>query len=168
MSSSGTPDSTGAQVHPLRPRKPAGRVIVGVDGSASSVDALHWAVEEALLRHAEVHAVIAWSVQGGFGDVWMVSPDIDYAADARKAMDETLDHALGAHPDVAVHRHVVEGHPATALLRLAAPEDLIVLGSHGHGGFVGALIGSVSQRVASHAECPVVIVRRPKDTASRA
>jgi len=67
----------------------------------------------------------------------------------------------------AVHRHVKEGNLAMALLGLAEPEDLIVLGSHGHGRFVGALIGSVSQRVVSHAECPVVIVRRPKTSASR-
>lgn len=161
MSTSGTPDSSEATVRTLRPHKPAGRVIVGVDGSASSVDALQWAAEEAKLRGAELHTVIAWSVQGGFGDVWMVSPDVDYAGDAHKAMEATIESAFGGDSTV-VHRHIVEGHPATALLRLAEPEDMIVLGSHGHVGFVGALIGSVSQRVASHAECPVVIVRRPK------
>ncbi|MBK6873051.1 MAG: universal stress protein [Kineosporiaceae bacterium] len=139
------------------------RVIVGIDGSARSREALTWAVTEASLRGAELHAVTAWWVPGGYGDVWMISPGADYATEAGKILDAALVEALGPQEAQLVHRHLVEGNPANALIDLAGPGDLIVVGSHGHGGFVGALIGSVSQRVAAHAQCPVVIVRHPKN-----
>ncbi|MBL8929510.1 MAG: universal stress protein [Kineosporiaceae bacterium] len=139
------------------------RVIVGLDGSDRSLDALRWGAHEADLRGAELHVVTAWWIPGGYGDVWMVSPGGDYATEARKIMDAAVEEALGAEEAQRVHRHLVEGNPATALIDMSGPDDLLVVGSHGHGGFVGALIGSVSQRVVAHAHCPVVIVRRPKE-----
>jgi len=143
------------------------RVIVGVDGSELSNAALRWAVEEGTLRGAEVHAITAWWIPGGYGDVWMIVPNVDYAAEARKVMDRAIEEAIGPDEAQLVHRHLVEGNPATALIDAATPDDIVVVGSHGHGGFVGSLIGSVSQRVAAHAPCPVVIVRRPETPAKR-
>jgi nucleotide-binding universal stress UspA family protein len=134
------------------------RLIVGVDGSPSSNEALRWAADEAKLRGAELHAVTAFTSAVGFGDVWLITDMTEQEKATEKAMNETIDTVLAGR-DVAVHRHLVQGQPASALLDLATATDIIVVGSHGHGGFVGSLLGSVSQRVAAHAPCPVVIVR---------
>jgi len=67
--------------------------------------------------------------------------------------------AVDAHPPVTVRARVAQGHPAFALIRCARGADLLVLGSRGHGGFVGALLGSVAQHCVHHAPCPAVIVR---------
>ncbi len=139
-----------------------GKIVVGVDGSDLGSEALRWAVEEAALRGMEVHAVTAWWIPGGFGDVWTVVPGVDYEGNAQMVMDAAINAALTPEKAAHVVKHLVQGNPASAIIDLAKPDDLIVVGSHGHGGFVGSVIGSVSQRVVSHAHCPVVIVRRPK------
>jgi nucleotide-binding universal stress UspA family protein len=75
-------------------------------------------------------------------------------------LEEALGKAIGDRdPGVTIEREVVEGSPADVLLRAAADADLLVVGSHGRGGFAGLLLGSVSQQCAHHAPCPVVIVR---------
>jgi nucleotide-binding universal stress UspA family protein len=61
--------------------------------------------------------------------------------------------------DVTIEQRVVEGPAATALIEAAKGAELLVVGSRGHGGFTGLLLGSVSDQVANHAPCPVVIVR---------
>ena len=58
-----------------------------------------------------------------------------------------------------MRRHVAEGHPAGVLLAQVEGADMLVVGSRGHGGFTGMLLGSVSQHVVAHAPCPVVVVR---------
>lgn len=85
--------------------------------------------------------------------------DIETAA--TKALDETITEVAGARPDVVIRRRVVRGHPAQVLLDAADGAELIVVGSRGHGGFAGALLGSVSQHCVHHANCPVVVVRGP-------
>jgi nucleotide-binding universal stress UspA family protein len=66
--------------------------------------------------------------------------------------------AAGAPADI-VEPEVVIGHPAGSLERLAAPDDLLVVGSRGRGGFAGLLLGSTSTQLAQHAKAPVVVVR---------
>ena len=66
---------------------------------------------------------------------------------------------LGTEPSVRIEQEVLEGHPAQLLVTAAEGADLVVVGSRGHGGFVGMLLGSVSQHVAAHAPCPVLVVR---------
>ena len=63
------------------------------------------------------------------------------------------------YPDIVVHQLVQRGHPAAVLIEQAKGADLLVVGSHGRGGFIGALLGSVSQHSVHHATCPVVVVR---------
>lgn len=139
------------------------RIVVGVDGSESSKDALRWAKVQADLTGAELVAVTAWSYPVAsyptLGTYVPLNEDLDLEAESRSALKALVKDTLG---DVQVTLEIIEGHPATALVDAAHDASLVVLGSRGHGGFVGALIGSVSQHVVSHAPCPVVVVRHPK------
>ncbi len=89
--------------------------------------------------------------------------DFDPNADAEKAVRETVEDVLGADPGVIVHLRVTEGHPAFVLTDAAKDAELLVVGSRGHGAFAGMLLGSVSEYCASHASCPVVVVRHSDD-----
>ncbi|MCW2696288.1 MAG: UspA domain protein [Modestobacter sp.] len=134
------------------------KIVVGVDGSPSSSQALRWAAQQAHLTGAELHAVTSWAPPTTYG--WeFAAPDFDWQDNARSTLAGALDETLGETGAAGVHRHVVEGHPARALLDAAAGAELLVVGSRGHGGFSGMLIGSVSQHVIAHAPCPVVVVR---------
>jgi len=133
----------------------SGRIVVGVDGSPTSTDALCWAVRQARLTGAELEAVTAWSYPTSYG--FPVIANVDWEQGARTTLDQALEAALGK--DADVRRKVVEGHAARVLTETAAGADLLVVGSRGHGGFTGLLLGSVSEHVVTHAPCPVVVVR---------
>ncbi|MBO3731546.1 universal stress protein [Glycomyces niveus] len=137
-----------------------GVVIVGVDGSPSSRRALRWAVEQAGATGKRVVAVQAWQVPAAFGTGAMVMPGVDWGEEARTALESTIASAVGKDSRARIEQRVVEGHPASALLAQIedASADLLVVGSRGHGGFVGTLLGSVSLHVVAHARCPVVVV----------
>jgi nucleotide-binding universal stress UspA family protein len=136
------------------------RIVVGVDGSEHARRALRWALDEARLRHATVEAVHAWrwTPAGDLGGLALPVTALEGVEAA--AARETLDDALAAEPagDVPLERRLVSGAAAHALLDAAKGADLLVVGSRGHGGFTGLLLGSVSQQVSHHAPCPVVIV----------
>jgi nucleotide-binding universal stress UspA family protein len=142
---------------------PVRKIVVGVDGSPSSVAALRWAINEAELTGDTVEAVIAWEYSiaaGGYGWAPMVVDyDIDLKAVAEKALAEAVDKAVGPDRTVTIERRIACGYAATVLVDASADAGLLVVGSRGHGTFTDALIGSVSQNCAHHAKCPVVIVR---------
>jgi nucleotide-binding universal stress UspA family protein len=146
-------------------------IVVGFDGSDASKEALHWAVEEARLRGTKVLAVRAYEnpvmppVLDPYGAVPSVGPMPGIEPKVmRDSVTEGLARALAeAAPEtggIEIEPRVVEDHPGNALVDLSAGEELLVVGSRGHGGFTGMLLGSVSQSVVHHARCPVVIVRR--------
>lgn len=144
------------------------RIVVGVDGSESSKDALRWAKTQADLTGAELVAVTAWSYPVAAyptlaGYVPMTGDAVDLEAESRTALDTVVKETIG---DAPVTLEVVEGHPANVLVAAAQGASLVVVGSRGHGGFVGALIGSIGQYVVAHAPCPVVVVRHPKEPAA--
>jgi nucleotide-binding universal stress UspA family protein len=136
---------------------PRSKIVVGVDGSRSSGQALRWAARQAGLTGGEVHAVTTWHLPGTSG--WdTVLDDVDWADNARQTLATALQEALTPAEVQRIHRHVVQGHPARVLVDSAADADLLVVGSRGHGGFTGMLLGSVSLHVIAHAACPVLIV----------
>lgn len=144
--------------------EPSGeRIVVGVDGSPSSKAALKWAVRQAALTGSSVEAVIAWHyppMYGGFGTAPVSAVDpVGFDEIAAKALNEAVAEAVDPASSVRVSMKVAEGNPAQVLLETAEGADLLVVGSRGHGGFTGALLGSVSQHCASHSPCPVVIIR---------
>jgi nucleotide-binding universal stress UspA family protein len=157
-----------------------GVVAVGVDGSAGAREALRWAAAEARLRQTGLRVVHA-STSGLFGPrgAGYGYPYISDLAETRpasrvhdlhRAAEDLLEEVIadvGADIDgLEIERRVVAGEPADVLVRAVEEPDLLVVGSRGHGGFAGLLLGSVSQRCAHHAPCPVVIVRSKKSAAS--
>jgi nucleotide-binding universal stress UspA family protein len=141
------------------------RIVVGVDGSPSSLEALRWAVRAARVAGGSVDAVAAWEYPegvGGFG--W--SPGAAFGTDGiaetvgntlREAVDTVM--AQEGEDGVIVRRHVREGYPARVLMDAADGADLLVVGCRGHGGFAGLLLGSVSAQCVHHAPCPVLVMR---------
>ena len=137
------------------------RIVVGVDGSDNARRALEWAIAEAKIRRAQLTVVSAWQIPS----VVLASPVAMAAYDEevwRDAATEAVDAALQsvAEDDLpaGLERRVIEGPPAKVLVDAGKDADMIVVGSRGRGGFAGLLLGSVSQQVAQHASCPVVIV----------
>lgn len=139
------------------------RVVVGVDGSEGSRLALVAAVEQAHEHDATLTVLTTWSQPVTAGAPGYASFDwigeADLSAIAKQQQADVLAAVLGAEPSVRVEQEVLEGHPAQLLVTAAEGADLVVVGSRGHGGFVGMLLGSVSQHVAAHAPCPVLVVR---------
>jgi nucleotide-binding universal stress UspA family protein len=135
-----------------------GWIVVGVDGSESSKQALRWAARQAQITGAKIRAVMAWEYPTSFGWAPPYPTEFDPGLDTRRALDATVDEALGTDRSVEVESVVVEGRPATELLEMAKGADLLVVGCRGHGAFTGMLLGSVSQHCMTHASCPVMVV----------
>jgi nucleotide-binding universal stress UspA family protein len=135
------------------------RIVVGVDGSVSSKAALAWAVEQARLTGAVVEAVIAWEIPITPRTPWPVALFTDFKSIAAETVADAIAEASGSARQVEIRPVVVEGNAAQALLDASAGADLLVVGSRGHAGFVGALLGSVSQHCVHHSSCPVVVIR---------
>jgi nucleotide-binding universal stress UspA family protein len=146
-------------------------VVVGVDGSRGSSEALHWAIAEARLRNAPLRAVHAWiyvqpAVPSLVGYPYSAEYVYSIVDDRREAAEQILVQATGElaeAQDIEIERVLAEGSAARVLIEAVGPDDLLVIGSRGHGGFT-SLLGSVSQQCALHAPCPVVIVRGTKGT----
>ena len=137
-----------------------GRIVVGIDGSQVPDEALRWAYEEARLRHATLDVVHAWALPAVGDPVGMAAADpMKFKRAAAHRLSAVIDLTLDENRDVEVSEHLVNGDATSALLSRSAGADLLVVGSRGQGGFVGLLLGSVSQKCATHANCPVVIVR---------
>lgn len=138
-----------------------GRVVVGIDGSEASKAALRWADEEARLRRARLAVVHAWTPRLAVGPGLMPMPlPVETVEDDVEAfVGAMVADALGGDRAPGVEHVVVQGAASLALVDSVTPGDLLVVGSRGHGGFAELLLGSVSQQVAHHAPCPVVIVR---------
>jgi nucleotide-binding universal stress UspA family protein len=143
---------------PLMPRPAEAPVLVGIDGSRASELATEIAFDEASRRRVELIALHAWS------DTRVLDfPDLDWSS-LRSAEDEVLAERLAGwqerYPDVKVHQEVVCDRPARQLIEHSEAAQLVVVGSHGRGGFAGMLLGSVSAAVVQSARMPVIVARQ--------
>jgi nucleotide-binding universal stress UspA family protein len=143
-------------------------IVVGIDGSDGSKHALAWAAKEARLRNASVTLVEAWQLPvaayGGMG--WSgIGTELleDLRKEAEQRLDELCTEFSAELEGLTVERKVVESAAAQALVEAADGADLLVVGTRGHGGFAGLLLGSVSQQCAHHSPCPVVIIPPVQD-----
>ncbi|TCC30813.1 universal stress protein [Kribbella speibonae] len=143
---------------PDRPRQ----VVVGVDGSVESWNAIAFGFEFAEQTGAAVTAVLAWHdpTSTGPGDMLFPVHDLDVLAeDSAVVLSEAVAGQAVDHPDVKVTEKLVHGTPAKALEEASREADLLVVGSRGRGRIRGFLLGSVSRAVLHHATCPVAVVR---------
>ncbi len=135
------------------------RIVVGIDGSPGSRAALRWAHDEAELTGASVTAVIAWAPSAmtvGAGLPPRI-PDLTPDIAARDLLSSTVRSVYGTDGGL-VEQRVEHGSPARVLIDLSDEADLVVVGGSGKGGFAGLTLGSVSQQVAQHSHCPVVVL----------
>jgi nucleotide-binding universal stress UspA family protein len=134
------------------------RIVVGVDGSGSSMAALAWAVQQARLTGAVVEAVTAWEFPSAYGYAVPVL-DVDFEELATRTVRDAIAEVMAGADAGSIRYKVVEGNAAKVLIDESAGADLLVVGSRGHGGFVEALLGSTGQHAVHHATCPVVVIR---------
>ncbi|MFD2082901.1 Nucleotide-binding universal stress protein, UspA family [Actinopolymorpha cephalotaxi] len=138
---------------------PQPRIVVGVDGSEVSVDALRWALRQAQISGGVAEAVCVWDLPTAYTVGPTVFTGEDFADAAERSLAAAVEQVAAVYPDVLLESQVQRGHAAEVLLDRAKNADLLVVGSRGHGGFVGTLLGSVSLQCVQHAPCPVVVVR---------
>jgi nucleotide-binding universal stress UspA family protein len=146
-----------------------GQIVVGVDGSAASYEALRWAAAESRLRDAGLAAVHVWSFVppmpiGDPGMIPMPAGDYGGQLEAEQAAAEAelraaLADAFPSGAPVEIESKLLEGDAAEQLVSEAEGADLLVVGSRGRSGIASVLLGSVSRHVVSHALCPVVVVK---------
>ena len=141
---------------------PGGPVVVGVDGSPTSEAALAFAFEAAAMRGASLTAIMCWQdfmVESAYTASRFTVDWGKVESDEQRLLAQRLAGWQEKYPDVPVHRVVLRDRPVRALMRYGAEAQLVVVGSHGHGGFAGMLLGSTSQALVYNAPCPLAIVR---------
>lgn len=137
------------------------RVVVGIDGSPGAETALRFAADEASQRGLPLRIVCAWGPPAGTYVGEAFAPTADGIVEAEHHADDVLRAALerlaggGAIETEALS---IEGHPAKVLIEQSQDAALLVVGSRGRGAAASLLLGSVSQKLAHHAPCPLVIV----------
>jgi nucleotide-binding universal stress UspA family protein len=137
-------------------------ILVGVDGSPGSRTALKWAAAEAADHAADLVVLTVWErallPPMGSGEV----PEHGVPDPSRTATEDLITvirEELGDDPPVLVQPRAKQGNAAKVLIEESADADMLVVGSRGHGGFRGLVLGSVSQHVAAYAQCPVAVIR---------
>ncbi len=145
-----------------RPGHRSPRVVVGIDGSFDSSQALHWALDEARIRSASVDAIFAWQYPpiGAF----VLGPTQGFEAAGQEIVDGAQASRDRWAPDVPFRAVAHFGATVPALLDVSRGADLLVLGSKGHASFHDALLGSVAHQCARHARGAVVVTRPPVPT----
>ncbi|NKX53140.1 universal stress protein [Arthrobacter mobilis] len=139
------------------------RIVVGVDGSEASLEALRTARDLARLKDCSIEAVTAWHHPVMVADFPAVQWDPE--VDARRILARAVQEAFGGDVPPDLRQTVTEGQAARVLADASRGAEMLVVGSRGRGGFTGLLLGSVSSAVASHARCPVLIVHdRERDS----
>ncbi|TCO61972.1 universal stress protein [Actinocrispum wychmicini] len=138
-------------------------IVVGVDGSAVSIEALKWAIDEAARRGTRVDAVNAWhsdpTTTGlARADIIQLRPRDEVLADQQQLLSSSVEEAAGDDKRVEIRQVLLEGQPGPALVRAAQDADLLVVGSHGASRLAEALLGSVSSYCVHRASCPVVVI----------
>src|ERR1700691_578777 len=113
------------------------RIVVGVDGSDSSRDALQWAATQAELVGGKLQVIMTWELPTNYGWVAPFPEGFDPEADTSRLLEATVAPLRAEHPGLEVHLQVIEGHPAPVLIDAAQGAALLVVGSRGHGAFAG-------------------------------
>lgn len=142
-----------------------GPVVVGVDPASSAAGTVEFACAQAAACGAEVHAVTAWSgrpTTRAEDELPLIYDADDVDAAMARELSQALTGPRASWPEVTIREQVHRGRPARVLVDASHRAQLLVVGARGRGGFAGLLLGSVSQAVLHHANCPVAVVRGPR------
>lgn len=139
-------------------------IVVGVDGSEQSVEALRWAAHHAMRLGAQLHVVAAWDAPTSIYLTPMAT-EHDYERKAEQALQTSVAAAFGTEAPVSLTAHVIADHPGKALVEAADEADMLVIGSHGrglthhlHGRVPGLHLGSVATYCVHNSPCAVVVI----------
>lgn len=136
-------------------------IIVGVDGSAPSIQALQQAAELAISLNCPLEAITTWEYSVLYDPYYASwAPDAEWSpqSEAERVLDTALEDAFQGEPPLPIRTKVMRGRAAHVLTEMSKNARMLVLGNRGHGGFAGLLLGSVSAACAAHAESPVLII----------
>ena len=135
------------------------RIVVGIDGSESSVKALQEARRVAEALKVRLEAVAVWQNSHSMYDFYASQSGWTPEKQIEKLLEDAAESAFGADRPANFTMTMLQGNnPAKAMIKHSAGAEMLVLGSRGHGGFSGLLLGSVSTACVAHAQCPVLIV----------
>lgn len=143
----------------------AASIVVGVDGSEGSVEALRWAARMAPVLGARIRAVGAWEYPPEYAGYVPIGSD-NFDEITRKRAEAAVREAFGDDLPEGLTTSVVFGHPSRVLVEESEDAAMLVVGRRGHGGFRGLLLGSVSAACVSHAHCPVLVIHEDGGTHS--
>lgn len=134
----------------------AGPIVVGVDGSESSREALRWAARMSAVEGLPIRALTSWEYPQAYNSPVDVNwrPDVD----AETVLHETLDEVFGVDRPAGPRGEMLHGRRARCCSRASKEASLLVVGSRGHGGVAGLMLGSVSSACAEHGQCPMLVV----------
>lgn len=142
------------------PEAARGHVVVGVDGSEPSKQALRWAAFVAATTGATVDAIATWRLNGfTTGQRLMDNPgSFDQSGEVAKMLADTIAEVFGDNPPADLNSLVEEGNAAKVLVEASRNANMLIVGSRGRGGFVGLMLGSVSTACSAHSACPVMVI----------
>lgn len=132
------------------------RIVVGVDGSPHSISALQRGAQLAAALDKSLEAISTWDFPAMIDAYY--TADWNFDEDAAKTLAAAVDDAFAGQPPDGLRQTVLQGPAARLLIEQSRGAYMLVLGSRGHGGFVGLFLGSVSSVCATHAHCPVLIM----------
>jgi nucleotide-binding universal stress UspA family protein len=139
-----------------------GSICVGIDGSAGSVAALRWAVDESNLRRCEITAVIAWQFPAGHGGLLetRVVPLETFVDNAAATLEQIIETVLASEAERSKMQRLVKlGDATSVLVDESHNHDLMIVGARGHTGLLDLILGSTATHLTKHSACSVVVVR---------
>lgn len=154
-----------AVIRKQKPRKEHspfyGHIVAGIDGSDVSIGALNMAFEIASADHKGLVVVHSWGAAGVYRDMMSYQVRLETAEEHELQVAESIAGYAEKYPDVSIVQYQAEEDPARTLVMASESADLVVVGSRGRRDAAAVLLGSVSRYVVEHAQCPVIVVRRP-------
>ena len=133
-------------------------IVVGVDGSEHSKNALRWAAKLAPLLNCTIYAVNIWQYPLMVGIEGSVMYQWEPEKEAERALNAAIESVFGAHVPDGLSREIRQGNSTTELVEVSKNATMLIVGKRGLGGFIGLLMGSVSRSVVEHAKCPVLVL----------
>ena len=133
------------------------KIVVGIDGSTGAHAAIDWALSHAQAND-QIEIIHTWTDPAMPAEIGMAFDPQIFADSAAAVLDAEMELIRERNSDIQIEGRCIRGHPGSALIEAAKDADLLVVGTRGHGGFVGLLLGSTSTYLAHHATCPLLIV----------